>query len=139
MNYAKRTLYFFIVYTSIGLIALTVFLLGYVPEGYKQSMVTGLASGLLAPGILGIIICIRLIKNPKKAEKVELEKTEERTQFLRMKSNSSTHSISIYIECAGVFIAGFLGYREVSITLAFLLIVQAISFIVFASYYGRKF
>jgi hypothetical protein len=139
MKYAKRTLAYFIVHTSIGLIALIIFLLGYMPEGYRQSMLTGIASGFLASGILGIIVSIRLIKNPKKAEKVELEKTEERTQFLRMKSNSATYSVSIYIECAGVFISGFLGFREVSITLAFLLIAQVISFVAFASYYGKKY
>lgn len=139
MNYAKRTLVYFIVHTSIGLIALIIFTMGYMPEGYRQSMLIGLASGMLASGIPGIIVSARLIKNPKKAEKVELEKTEERTQFLRMKSNSATYSISVYLECAGVFIAGFLGFREVSLSLAFLLIAQVISFVVFASYYGRKY
>lgn len=139
MTYLKKTLIYFIIHTFIGLIALLVAIFGNLPEGYRESMVSGIAGGFLVSGVFGIITCLRLMKNPKKAMEAEISKTEERTQFLRMKSNSATYTISIFAESIGTLIAGLLGFREVSLALAALLIAQIIAFIGFANYYSRKY
>jgi len=81
MNYAKKTLIYFIGHTTIGVIALLFALISNLSEGYREGVISGISGGFIFTGIMGIIVSIKLIKNPKKALEVEIAKTEERTQL----------------------------------------------------------
>lgn len=139
MNYSKKTLVYFIIHTIIGVIALIAALLVHLPDGYKEGLVSGISGGFIFTGILGAITSIRLMKNPQKAMKVEIAKNEERTQLIRMKTRSAIYTITLYIESFGTLAAGFLGFREISVTLACLLIVQVALYIGFSNYYWKKY
>jgi len=139
MNYAKKTLTYFIVHTAIGIIALLFALFGHLPDGYREGLISGISGGFICTGVLGIIASLRLMKNPKKAMEVEIAKNEERTQLIRMKTHSAIYTIMLYIQSAGTLMAGLLGFRQISITLAAILIIQIVLFIGFANYYTKKF
>ncbi|MFT8314634.1 MAG: hypothetical protein ABF633_10380 [Clostridium sp.] len=139
MNYAKKNLLFFTIYLSIGIIATLTAIFHNFPDNYKQGIVSGIAGGFIVPGILGIIITLKLIKNPKKAVQVEIAKTEERTQLIGLKSKSSTYTVVLYCESIATLITGFLGYREASITIAIVLSVQVLLYIGFLCSYSKKY
>jgi hypothetical protein len=139
MNYAKKSLIYFIIHTSVGVIALLFALFSHMPEGYKSSVLFGMACGFLCSGIPGIILSIRMINNPKKALAVEIAKNEERTQFIRTKTNSSIYTVSLYAECIVTLISSLLGFKEISLIFSILLIAQLFLFIGFANYYGKKY
>lgn len=139
MNYAKKTLVYFVVHTAIGIIALLFALFSNFSVGYREGAISGIAGGFIFTGILGIIVSINLIKNPKKALEVEIAKTEERTQLIKMKTHASIHTLMIYIISTGTLVTLFLGSREISLTLAAILIIQIILYIGFASYYSKKY
>lgn len=139
MTYAKKTLIYFLVQTSIGIVGLLVTLFVNLPDSYRESLVSGIASGLISSGILGIVISIRLIRSPKKAMEAEIAKNEERTQLIRMKTSSSTYSVALYFESFCTILAGLLGFKTISIVLSIVLIVQLITYFGFANYYWKKY
>jgi uncharacterized membrane protein len=139
MNYAKKHLLLFVAYLSIGIVAILISLFYNIPDNYKQGIVSGIAGGFLVPGILGIITAIRLIKNPKKAMKLEIAKTEERTQLIGLKAKSSTYTVIIFCESIATLVSGFLGYREASITIAIILFAQLFLYMGFLAKYNKKY
>ena len=70
---------------------------------------------------------------------VEIAKDEERTLFLKAKANSASYSVTLYIEAIGILAAALAGFRETSMTLAVLLLVQLVFNMGFAYYYGQKY
>lgn len=139
MNYAKKTLIYFVGHTAIGIIALLFALFNNFSDGYREGAISGIVGGFIFTGILGIIVSLNLINNPKKALEVEIAKTEERTQLIRMKTHSSIHTLMIYIISIGTLVTSLLGFREICLTLAAILIIQIILYIGFASYYSKKY
>ncbi|WP_434512137.1 hypothetical protein [Desulfitobacterium sp. AusDCA] len=139
MNYAKKTLLYFIGHTAVGIIALLYALISNFSDGYREGVISGAVGGFIITGVLGIIVSLRLIRNPKRAAEVEIAKNEERTQLIRMKTNTAIHTVMIYAESAGTLITGLLGFREICLTLATILIVQIILYIGFAYYYYQKY
>lgn len=139
MNYAKKTLLYFIGHTSVGIIALLYALFSSFSGGYREGMISGIIGGFITTGVLGIIVSLRLIKNPKKAAEVEMAKTEERTQFLRLKTGAAIYSIMIYVESAAILVTGLLAFREICLTLTAVLIIKVILYIGFASHYSKKY
>lgn len=139
MNYAKKTLLYFIGHTSVGIIALLYALFSPFSGGAREGIISGIIGGFITTGVLGIVVSLRLINNPKKAEEVEMSKNEERTQFLRMKTTAAIYSVMIYVESAGILVTGFLGFREICLTLGAVLIIKVILYIGFASHYSKKY
>ncbi len=139
MDYARKTLIFFSIFTGVGVIALLAALFVHLPDGYRMGFISGIAGGFICTGTIGIIISALLMKNPKRAAEIELGKNEERTQLIRMKINSAIYRVMLYLESLGTLVAGLSGYKELSITLAALLIVQVILYIGFLSYYAKKY
>ncbi|AFQ43982.1 hypothetical protein [Desulfosporosinus meridiei] len=139
MNYAKKTLLYFIGHTSVGIIALLYAVFSSFSGGYREGMISGIIGGFITTGVLGIFFSLRLMKNPKRAAEVEMVKNEERTQFLRMKTSAAIFSVMIYAESAGILVTGLLGFREICLTLATILIIKVILYIGFASYYSKKY
>lgn len=139
MNYAKKNFLLFIVYLSVGIVAALISLFYKSPDNYNQGIISGIAGAFIVTGILGIITAIRLIKNPKKAMEVEIAKTEERTQLINLKSKSSTYTVVLYCESIATLVTGLLGYRESSITIAIILIIQLFIYIGFIANYNKKY
>ena len=138
MKYAKKQLIFFIAYLAAGALICVMALL-WAPAGQKSGIVTGIVSGFLVTGVGGIILSSLLMKNPKKAEQVEISKTEERTRFLRLKTHSTVYIITVFIVCAGTFAAEICGYRDIALTLAALLIIEVILYAGIGIYYSKKY
>ncbi|MBM7868476.1 hypothetical protein GTO89_16330 [Heliobacterium gestii] len=139
MNHAKKTLIYFICHTLVGLIALMFMLLGQFPDSYRESITSGIAGGFIISGLFGIISCVKLLKDPQKATKVEIAKNEERAQFIRMKTNSATYTVTIFIESVCVILAGLLGFKEISISLACLSLAKIAINLGFAHHFSHKY
>ena len=138
MKYVKRQILFFIGYLVVGALLVVAALL-WSPAQQREGILTGIVSGFLVTGVGGLILSTRLLKNPQKAEQAEIMKTEERTQFLRMKTQSTVHSVTIMIVCAGTFVSLICGYRDITLTLSALLIIEVILYICFGTYYAKKY
>lgn len=139
MNYVKNTLLYFIGHTAVGIIALIYVVFSNLPDGAREGTISGIVGGFIITGILGIIISLKLMKNPQKAMEVELAKNEERTQFLRVKTNASVHTVMIYLESAATLLSWLLGFSAICLTLAAILVIQIVLFIGFVSYYNKKY
>ncbi len=139
MNYARKTLISNAVFIIIGLAALLFSIFGDSSNAYRGGMLSGLAGGCLVVGIGGIVVSARLMKNPKRAKEVEIANSEERSQFIRMSANSLVHTIMIFVESIGAAVAGLMGFKEISVTLAGVLIIQVILYISSLYYYGKKY
>ncbi|MCX7711465.1 MAG: hypothetical protein N2484_16615 [Clostridia bacterium] len=139
MNYARRLLTYFIVHTTVGIIALLYILFGQLPDSFREGMVSGIAGACIVTGIIGIIAGIRLLRNPKKAKEAELSQSEERAQFIRMKAFSSVSTIMLYVECLGTLMTGLMGFKEAAVTLASLIFIHVLLLVGFNYYYGKKF
>ncbi|HHW01211.1 MAG TPA: hypothetical protein GXX35_00065 [Thermoanaerobacterales bacterium] len=139
MNYAKKMLIYALIQTAVGIILLLATIFIHFSDGFKEGVLSGIAGGLVSTGILGIVACLRLIKNPARAMEVEIAKDEERTLFLKAKANSASYSVTLYIEAIGILAAALAGFRETSMTLAVLLLVQLVFNMGFAYYYGQKY
>lgn len=138
MKYVKRQIFFFIGYLIIGGLFVVAALL-WAPAGQREGILSGIIGGFLVTGVGGLIMSTRLLKNPQKAEQTEIMKTEERTKFLRMKTQSTVHSVTLMIVSAATLISLICGYRDITLTLSALLIIEVILYICFGTYYAKKY
>ena len=138
MKYAKRQILFFAGYLIVGALLFAAALL-WSPVEQREGILTGIVSGFLVTGVGGLILGTRLLKDPQKAEQAEITKTEERTQFLRVKTQSAVHTVTIMIVSVGTLVALICGYREITLTLSALLIVEVVLYICFGTYYAKKY
>jgi hypothetical protein len=136
MKYVKKNLLFFIGYLVFGGLLVIVALL-WAPEDQRSGIISGISCAFLVTGVGGILLSLRLLKNPEKAEQVEVQKTEERSQYLRMKTQSAVQTVMVFVISAGTLIALVAGYRTVSYVLAALLILGVILYIAFGQYFAR--
>ncbi|MDS0528502.1 hypothetical protein NNC19_22695 [Clostridium sp. SHJSY1] len=111
MNYMKKELYFSIGFFMLGIVFLISSFLFY--SNYESSPLSSIGTTFTLVGLMMIIINWRIIKNPKRCKEVETMKTEERTVFIREKTNSKVYSIFIYVEAAAMLVAAVLGYKDV--------------------------
>lgn len=138
MAYVKKQILFFIGYLVIGGIFAAAALL-WAPADQREGILSGIIGGFLVTGTAGLILSTRLLKNPQKAEQTEIMKTEERTRFLRAKTQSAVHSATLMIVSVGTFVALIGGYRDIALALSTLLIIEVILYLCFGTYYAKKF
>ena len=138
MKYAKKQVLFFIGYLILGGIFVVAALL-WAPADQKEGILSGIIGGFLVTGVGGLFLSARLLKNPQKAEQTEIMKTEERSQFLRMKTQSAVHSVSLILVSAGTLVALIFGHRDISLAFSALLIIDIILYICFGTYYAKKY
>lgn len=139
MKYAKKQLLFFIVFTGAGVAALLAALFIHMPAGSRTGIVSGIVGGFLLTGGMGILISVNMLRHPQRAEKIQMEKTEERTAFIRMKTLSAVYTVSLFVICAATIVALLLQFTQVAIVLAAILILQVFLHVGFANYYSRKY
>lgn len=104
-----------------------------------NNLLGGMVCGFGVVGIIGIFNSIRIMKNPKKVEEIEIYKNEERAVFIRGKTNSKVYSIFIYIESVIVIICAVLGYRTISMVISFLLMAKLVAWFIIGTYYSKKY
>lgn len=138
MKYAKKQLVFFIIYLIFGALIFAAAML-WSPAEKRTGILTGIVSGFLVTGVGGIILSARLLKNPPKAQQVEIAKTEERTQLIRLKTHSAVYYVTVLLICVGTFVTEICGYWEITVTLAALLIVEVVLYVCFSVYYTKKY
>ncbi len=119
MSYMKKELYGSIGFFVFGIVCLISSFVFY--GSYEKSPIFSAGWAFSLVGFLSIIINWRIIKNPEKCKEVETMKTEERTVFIREKTNSKVYTIFIYVEVVAMLVASILGYKDVMMFLAFLM------------------
>jgi len=138
MKYAKRQLLFFICYLAVGGLLIAAALL-WAPAGQRTGIAAGLAGGFLVTGTGGVILSARLLKNPEKATQTEMAKTEERTRFLREKTQSAVYSVSTMLVSAGTIAAMICGNRDIALAFSALLVAEVVLYICLGAHYAKKY
>lgn len=138
MKYAKRQLFFFAGYLAVGILLAAAAAL-WAPAGQREGILSGIAGGFGVTGLGGLFLSARLLKNPGGAEQAALAKTEERTQFLRLKTRSAVHAVLVPAVCIGTFAALIGGYRQIALTLSALLASGVLLSVGFGVYYAKKY
>ena len=115
MYYNNRRL----VLQIFGIILGAVLLVLSVAEVIESSLYSGMGGALMTVGILQLIRTVKYRKDPEYREKVDIELTDERSKYLRMKSWAWTGYIIVLVEGIGVIIAMILGYETIQLVLAY--------------------
>lgn len=135
MKQLKIDLVLFVVFLIFSIVCGIYSFLCKGTVNFSQGMIVGFG----VVGIIGIFNSIRIIKNPKKVEEVEIYKNEERSVFIREKTNSKVYSIFLIIETIAVIICGFLGYRTITLVISFFLMAKLVAWFIIGTYYGKKY
>ncbi|ADK14910.1 MULTISPECIES: hypothetical protein [Clostridium] len=139
MYHAKRNLIYFIFQTIFGIIALLFFIFGDFANNHSKDILSGIGISFTIAGVIGIATSLKLLKDPKKAAKIEMAQTEERTQFIKAKTKSFVYTIMIYLESAVIIVTGLLGFRTICITLSAIVLLKVILNLIFSNYYMKKY
>lgn len=139
MSLTKKQLYFFFGQTLIGVIAFGFLVWGKLSGDYTNAMLGGVAGSFILTGVMGIVVSYRLLKNPEKATRMEIAKTEERTVFIRTQANSVAYTVMLYTLSVTTIVAGLFEYETISLTLVAVLIVQSICNAFALHYYSKKY
>ena len=115
MYYNNRRLVLQIFWIVLGAVLVVL----SVTEVIQSSLYSGMGGALIAVGILQLIRTVKYRKDPEYREKVDIELTDERSKYLRMKSWAWTGYIIVLVEGVGVIIAMILGYETVQLVLAY--------------------
>ena len=115
MYYNNRRLVMQIFWIVLGAVLVVL----SVTEVIQSSLYSGMGGALIAVGILQLIRTVKYRKDPEYREKVDIELTDERSKYLRMKSWAWTGYIIVLVEGVGVIIAMILGYETVQLVLAY--------------------
>lgn len=139
MNSVKKDLIGFVCFLLLGIGCLIYAVFGQSLTESTSSLLHSLNIGFGVMGLLGSLICLKFMKDPKKCAEIEICKNEERTVFIREKTNSTVYSTFIFIETITLVISGLLGYRNISMVLSFLLIGKLVLWFILGTYYGKKY
>ncbi|MBP3208827.1 MAG: hypothetical protein J6M64_02805 [Oscillospiraceae bacterium] len=135
MYYNNRRLALSIFWAVVGIV-LTVL---SVAEVLDSSLYAGMGGGLTAVGVLQSIRNIRYRKDTEYREKIDIEYSDERSRFLRMKSWSWAGYIVVLIEAVGVVVATILGEETIRMVLSYsvclILVAYWVSYLVLSKKY----
>ncbi|MCY6959023.1 hypothetical protein [Clostridium brassicae] len=127
----------------ISYVVFLIFAIGcFVYGKYVSSLneyIYGILFGFGITGFLGLLLCLKLMRNPEKCEQMDLCENEERSVFIREKTSSKVYSIFIFIESIAIIILGLLGYKFTSIIISSLLLGKLIMWFILGTYYGKKY
>ena len=115
MYYNNRKLVLQIFWIILGAVLLVL----SVAEVIESPLYSGMGGALMTVGILQLIRTVKYRKDPEYREKVDIELTDERSKYLRMKSWAWTGYIIVMVEGIGVIIAMILGYETIQLVLAY--------------------
>ena len=115
MYYNNKRLALSIFWVVLGAVVIVLAVTGKL----DSSLYSGMGGALMAVGALQAIRNLRYRKDAKYREKIDVELTDERNRFLRLKSWSWAGYIVVLVEAAGVVIATILGEETVRQVLAY--------------------
>ncbi len=115
MYYNNKRLALSIFWVVLGAVLIVLTMTGKL----DSSLYSGMGGALMAVGALQAIRNLRYRKDAKYREKIDVELTDERNRFLRLKSWSWAGYIVVLVEAAGVVIATILGEETVRQVLAY--------------------
>ncbi len=115
MYYNNRKLVLQIFWIILGAVLLVL----SVTEVIESPLYSGMGGALMTVGILQLIRTVKYRKDPEYREKVDIELTDERSKYLRMKSWAWTGYIIVLVEGIGVIVAMILGYETIQLVLAY--------------------
>ena len=132
-NNRRLALSIFWAVTGIVLIVLS------VAEVLDSSLYAGMGGGLTAVGVLQSIRNIRYRKDAEYREKIDIEYSDERSRFLRMKSWSWAGYIVVLVEAVGVVVASILGEETVRMVLSYSVCLILVAYWVSYLILGKKY
>jgi hypothetical protein len=88
----------------------TLFILS-INEVIDSALYSGMGGALMAVGILQVIRHLKYQKDPTYKEKIDIEFTDERIKYIRMKAWSWAGYLVILIEAIAAVVAAILGYH----------------------------
>ena len=115
MYYNNRRLALSIFWVIVGAVLVVLSL----TEVLDSSVYAGMGGALMAVGCLQAIRNVKYRKNPEFREKVDIELSDERSKYLRMKSWAWTGYIVVLVQAIGVIVALVLGNETVQLVLAY--------------------
>lgn len=115
MYYNNKKLAISIFWVILGAVLLVLSIL----EILDSSMYAGMGGALTTVGILQVIRNLKYRRDPDYREKIDTEVSDERRQFLHMKSWSWAGYIVILIEGIGVVVAMVLGEHTIQLVLSY--------------------
>lgn len=139
MNSVKKDLIGFVCFLLLGIGCLIYAIFAQSLTEYNSSLLHSLSIGFGLMGLLGSLLCLKFIKDPKKCAEIEICKNEERTVFIREKTNSAVYSTFIFIETITLVVSGLLGYKNISVVISFLLLGKLVLWFILGTYYGKKY
>ena len=105
----------------------------------ESSLYAGMGGALMAVGALQVIRNLRYRNNSEYREKIDVEVSDERNKFLRMKSWSWAGYTVVLIECIGVIVAMILGNETVQSILAYSVCLLVACYWIFYMILSRKY
>lgn len=135
MYYNNRRLALSIFWAVVGIVLIVL----SVAEVLDSSLYAGMGGGLTAVGVLQSIRNIRYRKDAEYREKIDIEYSDERSRFLRMKSWSWAGYIVVLVEAVGVVVATILGEETIRMVLSYsvclILVAYWVSYLVLSKKY----
>ena len=135
MSYIKKGVITCILALVVGIALVS---LAFFIKNNKAYLVSA-GFGLIFVSSFKLYSYSQLKNDPEKAKEAEALQTDERTQFIAMKSYSLIYNVSIYVEVIIALVAGVVGYRGVSFLFSSLVLLQLLLNIALFKYYGRKY
>ena len=117
----------------VGLGLLAFLYLSDFEVGKASNILFGMSWGLIGAGLGGVLVSSASLKNPSKAEEIEINEKDERNIYIREKTNSKVYSLFIYVECLVIFITTLLGYTNITILLAVVMLLKLIAWFMLAN------
>lgn len=90
-----------------------------IAEILDSTLYSGMGGALIAVGALQVMRNLKYRRDAGYREKVDIEASDERNRFLRMKSWSLAGYFVVLIEAAGSLVALFLGQRMIQQVLSY--------------------
>ena len=135
MYYNNKRLILSIFWIAAGVVLLVLSLTEVLPD----SIYAGMGGALITVGALHTVRNLRYRKDEEYREKVDVEMSDERNSFLRMKSWAWTGNIVVIVQGIGVIVALALGQRTIQLILSYsvclILVVYWISYLILSKKY----
>ena len=135
MYYNNRRLALSIFWAVVGIVLIVL----SVAEVLDSSLYAGMGGGLTAVGVLQSIRNIRYRKDAEYREKIDIEYSDERSRFLRMKSWSWAGYIVVLVEAVGVVVATILGEETIRMVLSYSVCLILVAYWVSYLILGKKY
>lgn len=138
MSYLKKSAIAFGLLFAFGAVLMVLHVAGVFPDTLREGAMIGIGSGFLVTGLLGVAYCLVLMRDPQRARRIEVAKTDERTQLIQFMTYSQLHRMTVIVESLGAVVVLSLGYLEVAVILAAWIFLRFLASLALLGYYSRQ-